>query len=523
MPIAQNPDTGDVLYLDNGQWKPAQRAVNPKTREMMAFDGKNWVHVDEAAAKSVSKNIEGNYATETLGNIPESAIKAGSDIYNTVRHPIQTVENLGSLAKGISQKLGLSSGKDSIQYADAAWNYLKDRYGGVDAIKKSFHDDPVGVLLDASTVLSGGESLASRLPVVGGRAASVVRAVNPANVATKAVGGIASKVLGMTTGAESDAIKHAFRAGKAGGPSSQAFTEQMRGEASGADLVADAKNALSQLRKERGAVYQKEMAKVGGDKTVLNFDDIDNAVANTVARFKGKSVSPSVEAVQGQIRDVVQDWKALPADEYHTAEGLDALKKRIGDIQQNLPFNTPQRLAADKVYNAIKDTIVKQNPEYGKIMKGYQTASDEIKEVEKTLSLNPKANIDTSLRKITSALRNNVNTNFGRRTELVKFLATSGAPHLLTKIAGQALSSATPRGIVGRLGAMGIGAEALTAMATANPALAIKLSLAILAGSPRLVGEAAHGAGQAARLPVRNIGLGLRTISPGSSLEQSRP
>lgn len=482
--------------------------------------------VQSKRASNVAKEIssptasgDSNYALETLGNVPGSAAKAATDIYNTVSHPIQTVENLGSLAKGISQKLGLSSGKDSIQYADAAWNYLKDRYGSSAAIKKSFHDDPVGVLLDASTVLSGGESLAARLPVVGERVASVTRAVNPVNAAAKVVGGTASKVLGVTTGAESDAIKQAFRAGKQGGVSSQAFTEQMRGEASGADLVADAKNAVSQLRRERGAVYQREMVKVGGDKTILKFDDIDNAVANTVARFKEKSVSPSVEAVQAQIRDVVQDWKALPPAEYHTAEGLDALKKRIGDIQQNLPFNTPQRLAADKVYNAIKDTIVKQNPEYGKIMKGYQAASDEIKEVEKTLSLNPKANIDTSLRKITSALRNNVNTNFGRRTELVKFLAASGAPHLLTKIAGQALSSATPRGIVGRLGAMGIGAEALTAMATANPALAVKLSLAILAGSPQLVGEAAHGAGQISRYPVRNIGLGLRALSPGPGPE----
>lgn len=43
MPIATNPDTGEVLYLDNsGKWSAAKTAVNPQTREMMAFDGKGW-------------------------------------------------------------------------------------------------------------------------------------------------------------------------------------------------------------------------------------------------------------------------------------------------------------------------------------------------------------------------------------------------------------------------------------------------------------------------------------------------
>lgn len=471
--------------------------------------------IDQVRARSVSQDIkeppapEESYAMGTLANVPASAAKAGQDIYNTVAHPIQTVENIGNLAKGITQKLGLSSGKDNIQYADAAWDYLKQRYGGLEQIKKSFHDDPVGVLLDASTVLSGGESLAARLPVIGERAAQAARMVNPVNVATKGIGKAASSVLGTTTGVGPDVLKEAFQAGQKGGASDRALVEQMRGQAPATEIVSDAQAALRQLRRERGAEYTAEMAKLGANKTPLKFDEIDKAVANTVARYKGKSVSPSTEAVQSQLRDIVLDWKSLPA-EYHTAEGFDALKKRIGDVQQNLPFNTPQRLAADKVYNAVKDTIVKQDPAYGKIMKGYSTASDEIKEVEKTLSLNPKANVDTSLRKITSALRNNVNTNFGRRTELVKFLARSGAPHLLAKIAGQSLSANMSRGVAGHVGTIGEFTAALAAAANSNPKLAIALSLSILSGSPRLVGEATRALGAMSRVPVRNIGLGLR-------------
>lgn len=476
-------------------------------------------------AKEVGKQIQDNYSLGTLSNVTSSAIKAGTDIYNTVRHPIQTIENLGSLAKGISQKLGLSSGKDSVQYADAAWDYLKDRYGSLDAIKKSFHDDPVGVLLDASTVLSGGEALAARLPVVGERVASAARAVNPVNVATKSIGTGATKVLGMTTGAESDAIRQAFKAGKAGGAESQAFTEQMRGQASGTELVSDARTALGRLREQRGAAYIRDMESIKESKQVLPFDKIDQAIDKVfgIKRFKGKDTQRSAAGVRNQINEVISEWRTAEPREFHTAEGLDALKQTIGDLRDGTEFNSPARVVANEVYHAIRKTIADAFPKYGDVMKGYEKATEAIQEVEKTLSLNPKANVDTSLRKITSAFRNNVNTNFGRRQELVEFLAKNGAPHLLAKIAGQALNTATPRGLVGRLGAMGVGAEMLTALATSDPLLAIKLSVAIIGSSPRVVGEAAHAAGQASRLPVRNIGLGLRALSPGSGLEQSGP
>lgn len=43
MPIAVNPGNGEVHFLnDAGAWEPARTAVNPETKEMHAFDGKEW-------------------------------------------------------------------------------------------------------------------------------------------------------------------------------------------------------------------------------------------------------------------------------------------------------------------------------------------------------------------------------------------------------------------------------------------------------------------------------------------------
>jgi hypothetical protein len=79
---------------------------------------------------------------------------------------------------------------------------------------------------------------------------------------------------------------------------------------------------------------------------------------------------------------------------------LDALKRRICDIVDNTERGSPAQKVATQVYNVVKDQIVKQAPEYAKTMADYEKASNLIREMEKTLSLNPKASVDTTLRKL---------------------------------------------------------------------------------------------------------------------------
>ena len=479
-------------------------------------------------AKNVAQDIAGmstgQVAMSALKNTPKSAVNLAENIAQPFIHPIDTATNIGKIGKGVLQKLGIMSGEDATPYADAVGKFLMDRYGSGEAIKKTIATDPVGIAADIASVLSGGELALGRVPGIVGDAAKVAgtvgRAVDPLSAAGKIVkagGNLAAEGLGITTGAGGEAIKTAARAGAQGGEAGKACREAMSGAEPADAIVNDAKVAVSNLRKERGDLYRQDMAKIGADSTVLTFDDIDTAVGNAVKTFKGKSISPSVEAVQTQIRDVVEEWKGLDAKDFHTAEGLDALKQRIGDIRDNTQFGTPQRLAADKVYNAIKGTIVKQAPDYAKVMKGYEQASAQIKEIERTLSVNPKASVDTALRKIMSALRDNVNTNYGKRRELVAFLARSGATHLLEKIAGRSLSAVAPRGLARTLaGGEGVGAAA--ALAAHNPAVAATLVGGLAASSPALVGGAAYGAGAVSRLPLRRLGQGSRLI--GAATQQ---
>ena len=74
--------------------------------------------------------------------------------------------------------------------------------------------------------------------------------------------------------------------------------------------------------------------------------------------------------------------------------------------------------------------------------------------------------------------------------ELARALQQQGGQDLMPALAGQALSSFTPRGLAGQGAALGIGAGGAL---TVNPAALAALPLT----SPRLVGMGAYGLGKA--------------------------
>ncbi len=500
MPIVGMPDGTQVSFPD--EMPPEQ---------IKSFIAQKFPHVATPARDSI-----GAVAGEALSNVPSSAAEFGKNMVQPILHPIDTATSLKDLGLGVLQKLGLASGDEHVQNADAVGKFLMNRYGGKNEIVNTLATDPVGLAADLSMILTGGGSLAARLPGIAGKvgeaAAMAGRVVDPLNVpigAAKVAGKTASSVLGVTTGAGGKAIETAASAGMEGGQAAKAFRDSFTGKAPLEEVVADAKNAVQQLRQQRGTEYRAAMKMVGDDKVVLDFDKILDAVDKTekVKTYKGQSLSPSTEAIRDKITNATLEWSLLDPKNFHTAEGLDALKQKIGDIRDATQYGTPERVVADQIYRTIRQTIVDQVPEYGKIMKGYEEASSIIKEIEGTLSLKPGARVDTSLRKLQSVLRDNVNTNYGQREVLANYLVSAGAPNLIEKLAGQSLSKWTPRGLgpLVTLGAEG-GIGGAAASAGGLGAIA-KLLPALAAASPKIVGGAAYGLGTAARpfadLPLR--------------------
>src|SRR5262245_41073889 len=124
-----------------------------------------------------------------ISNIPASAGQFAYDIAQPFLHPIQTAENLRDLGLGVLETLGVKSGDAHVQYADAVGRFFADRYGGLDNLKRTIANDPVGFLADASTVLTGGAAAAAKIPATAGRVADVLgtaaNITNPLTVPAK--------------------------------------------------------------------------------------------------------------------------------------------------------------------------------------------------------------------------------------------------------------------------------------------------------------------------------------------------
>jgi len=449
----------------------------------------------------------GEVASRAISNIPSSFGSMVGNIVEAVTSPVQTAKSVVDLGAGILQNVlpeslvqAVGEDKASREVASKVGQFYADRYGSVEGAKRAIAEDPVGVLADVSTILTGGALATPR--AVSQPLARAASAIDPLAIAgrgalraTELGGRGVANVLGLTTGAGKESISKAFEAGQRGGEAAEQFRANISGRADPTEVLSLAKANLDEMNRLKQTEYRSGMVNIKKDKTVLDFADIDKALENAFNRVTYKGQVKNAKAAE-RITEVQQDvaqWKALDPNEFHTPEGLDALKQKIGDTLESVPFEQKTaRAAIGEIYNSVKSSIQKQAPTYANTMREYSVASEQIREIERALSLGKGASVDTAMRKLQSLMRNNVQTNYGSRTKLAQQLEKAGGQEFMPGLAGQALSSVTPRGL-----------QTATAIPTGALAYGIgglpSAGLSLLAASPRAVGEAAYGAGALGR------------------------
>lgn len=285
------------------------------------------------------------------------------------------------------------------------------------------------------------------------------------------------EVLGITTGSGASSIRQAVEAGKR---SSKKFLENLRGKVNPSEIVDEARTALTDMKIAKNAQYANNTQALFESNKQLDLNPVLEKVKNINSEYNvggfNKAGKDTTKALN-EINETVTEFANNP--DVHTVEGFDALKQRLNDITFSVEARQANKVVRD-VSKSVKDEIIKQAPEYSKIMKDYSNASDAVQELEKTLSLGDKKTVDTALRKLQSAFRKNVSSNYGKREELVRKL---GGEDLADAISGQMLSDVMPRGLVGRLAGAGT-------VTTGNVA-------ALPAFSPRLIGESSYYLGKA--------------------------
>lgn len=478
---------------------------------------------------------EGNYFVELAKNIPSSAGKLASDIVAPVIHPVETVKSIGQLGASLAAKVGI--GNASPEMANAVGAYFADRYGGVDNVLKTLKEDPVGLMADVSTVLTGGGSLAAKAPGIVGKAGRAVSsagaAIDPIMAAAKSAQAAAGTRAGQATiqaakkaGSTAVAAPVGFmamrspdvmkEAARAGYDLNKAFLRHWSGKADIDEPVKAAKAALGELRRERADAYKSGMLPIQNDPTILDFSKIEDAVVDAIPKFehKGKVIDPDGLRAWENIAEIVDDWSKSDPAKFHTAYDLDKLKQQLWNVSKQYDPGSRARSVADSAYHAVKKEITAQAPEYSKIMSGYEEASELIGEIEKAFLIadkkSRKAAVEPALRRLQSVMRNNVATSYGSRLQMAKKLeAQPGGKDIMPAIAGQELSSWTPRGL-GAIPAAGVGLTSFLpaieagALSSVNPAALAYLGLV----SPKVMGGVTYGAGAAGR-GVTEVGKAL--------------
>lgn len=460
--------------------------------------------------------------TSAVVNAPASLGRQVTSAIEAITSPVQTARSILDIGAGELQKVLPQKAVDFInkfewdkqaperqqQMATAINKMYKERYGTEEGLKKTIAEDPFAVLGDISTVLglgggvlktAGAAAKAPSLVQAGEMATTGAARANPlmpatklASAATKGIGKTAAVVQGGFTGTGAAPIEEAFSAGRYNKPE---FWQNLTKEGDVTDVVSAAKAGVMNLKQAKNAQYKSGMADVAKDKAVLSFDDIDNAVSNAIKSTKFKDVVKQQAANKkvAEVQSEINNWKKLDPAEYHTPEGIDALKQRIGDIMESVPYEESSvRNALGGIYAATKKTISNQAPTYGKIMKDYEVASDMIKEIERGLSLGKKSSADAALRKLQSVMRNNVQSNYGERVNMVRELEKAGGKEIMPALAGQALNPWLARGMVGQLErAGGLAGLFMNPLGTA---------LGATVASPKITGATAFGLGKAVSL-----------------------
>ena len=137
---------------------------------------------------------------EAISNVPASAKRFATGLYEAVTSPIQTAKGVLDIGAGALQKVlpegavnfinqfegNPAAATRAVEAANAVGGMFKDRYGSYEGIKRTLAEDPVGAVADLSTLLTGGSMATARVaPSVSKTLQTASVATNPLSLVTK--------------------------------------------------------------------------------------------------------------------------------------------------------------------------------------------------------------------------------------------------------------------------------------------------------------------------------------------------
>lgn len=481
----------------------------------------------------------GEVAGQAARNIPESAVEFGRAVAQPFLHPIETAQSLGTLAEGIAQKF-TPGVQPSEEVVDSVWDFFKDRYGGLENIKRTIAEDPVGFTADLSGILSAGGALAGKITSASSKAAKIAksvgkvgRAIDPLKAAglvvsapLKMAGKLGKQIIGnITTGVGAETIQRAFNR-------KPDFIRALKGEIDMDDLLRSSEGALQGMKADRAADYIDRLSRLERSRAVANIEPIKRRMSRRLKQnFRAKIAPDGTLDLERSVfsrgvrSDVEEIYKLVNTWDDTTPLGLDTLKRQLDDYFA--PSKNSQALVTGLKHD-VKNEIIRQVPEYAVMTRNYEKSSLLLKQIERSLSLKDRASAETTIRKITGALKEN---NEYRRQMLDK-LQEFSTVDFQDAVAGINMQKVLPQGLVGRLTDISIGTNILFngIMATDPTLFAVLMASSprAMAGFLNVLGKGVRGSGKVfkaattvspASFQVGRIGLKVKLQPQLSELE----
>lgn len=356
-----------------------------------------------------------------VGNVPKSIWNIGKGLFNAVAHPVETVKNVGNLVKGVGAYAGekllenTDAGQRFLQKANESriarglpplkvdpetgtlqaedteelnvakntGNYFKERYGGLDKLQRTAVEDPAGLALDVSSLLTGGSSIAPKVAKI----AEVGGMTRTANTINK---------VGRVAGKTAEIIDPIRQTSKMVAPT---VTRKLKDvgdlfKKSGKELQTDAlKEGLYGMNETVGTLKRKfedtsytyktpkgDLVEVNPIDTLVEYDLIPQpARGGSIDVTKIKSKIPQLKAeLESKIGEVLKNSdKKISLDEY--ANQLDA---SIESLNKSKLFKTKLAEKIEKELENLKKAYPDEEIPMEEINKIRKEANAEFKEDE---------------------------------------------------------------------------------------------------------------------------------------------
>jgi hypothetical protein len=388
------------MRQQGGLMPPEQPMDAPaSSQDLIKFGTPQSRQMLEGRADPLREYTWGEIPLASVKNLPRSAADFYGGLVEAITSPVETATAMLDVGAGALRSATPKPVRDFIdrldrdpaaaeratEVAKAAGQFYADSYGSVSKIKRKLAEDPVGVLADFSTIMSGGAMAAGRSPQLAAGLQRAADLTNPVMPLVQAVQGrvpgtqsTVPELIGKGVGAGMDlasgdlGVTMAQRTlRQALGPDNVLRAQQMNtpqfdrltaGEAAiGAGIFSPEIQALQTIAAERNPQVYGQLRRQGEAerKGLIAAVTPDETAART---FRQEASDPYFQSAQQQAINVTPELrstlKALPDNILNEARKLAKLDPE-GAGQLNLAVDTIDGRTLSYISSAIRDELAK--------------------------------------------------------------------------------------------------------------------------------------------------------------------